>query len=65
MGGASAEDVEGQAVEDHADHQHHAVTHLQRGGGDREFSLLPCSYRLYLAISTPTNKNDDSYVKIE
>lgn len=59
MGGASTEDVEGQAVEDHADHQHHAVTHLQWGrGGDREFQSP-------LMFLQTTFGNNYSCIKIE
>lgn len=31
VGGGPAEDIESQAVEDHTDHQHKTVTHLQQG----------------------------------
>lgn len=57
MGGGPAEDIESQTVEDHTDHQHQTVTHLQQGGMERQrseyslFTLVEWSNRIRLRIS--------------
>lgn len=38
VGGGPAEDVESQTVEDHTDHQHQTVTHLQQEGTEGQGS---------------------------
>lgn len=71
VGGGPTEDIESQAVEDHTDHQHKTVTHLQQGQIGHQWSFrsrwvtgLLKSFRLFLVEMTVYHERDPYCVKV-
>lgn len=68
MGGGPTEDIESQTVEDHTNHQHQAVAHLQQGGASPSFTTQTSSPSYFnpllshMTFSAPPKSSNNSVV---